>query len=364
MGGLKMNTYKNLKLPVLSQTDLNLLAELSNACAVSGNEREVRKIVRREIEPIADSFEVDALGNVIAVKKAKTEEFIRVLIAAHMDEIGFMLVNEDEPGMFIFKAVGGIDPRQMAGKAVLVGPDHKPGVIGACPIHLTTPEERKKTVKEKDLRIDIGGEDKSVRPGMYAYYATQFSEMGSSVCGKALDNRFGVCNLIRLFKESPDNVELIAGFTVQEEVGIRGAKVIAYDRQVDLSIVIDSTPAMDLPRWDNEENPIYKSKLGHGPAVYTHDGRTLSDPRIINYLMDIAGAYGIPIQKRQPMPGGTDAGGIHPTQTGIPVVSISVPGRYAHSAATIARKSDWEAHLQLLYAALANIDKNLLAQPR
>ena len=127
-----MAEYKNLELPVLTQADIDLLEELSNACAVSGNEREVRKIVRREIEPIADSFEVDALGNAIAVKKATTSEFTRVLIAAHMDEIGFMLVKEDDPGMFVFRPVGGIDPRQMAGKSVFVGPDHVPGIIGAA----------------------------------------------------------------------------------------------------------------------------------------------------------------------------------------------------------------------------------------
>ena len=192
----------------------------------------------------------------------------------------------------------------------------------------------------------------------------QFSEMGGSVCGKALDDRFGVSILIRLFKECPENIELTAAFTVQEEVGLRGARVVAYDRHPDFAIVIDSTAAMDLPRWDGEESPIYKSKLGGGPAVYTLDGRTLSDPRVIHYLLDISESYGIPCQRRQPMPGGTDAGPIHLTQEGIPAVSVSVPGRYPHSSATIARKSDWEAELQLLYAALVNFDKELLAQPR
>ena len=359
-----MQNYKDIELPVLTQTDYELLAELSNACAVSGNEREVRKIVRREIEPIADKFEVDAMGNAIAVKRAKTGSFIRVLVSAHMDEIGFMLVQEDTPGVFIFRSVGGIDPRQMAGKAVLVGPDHVPGVIGMCPIHLSTADDLNHTVKVKDLRIDIGAENKSVKAGMFAYYATKFCEMGSSVCGKALDNRFGICNLIHLFKICPENIELIAAFTVQEEVGLRGANIVAYNRHPDLAIVLDSTPAMDLPKWDGEESSVYKSKAGGGAAVYTLDSRTLSDPRIINYLIDTARHYDIPVQRRQPMSGGTDAGAIHLTQEGIPAVSMSVPGRYAHSAASIARKSDWEAHLQLIYAALANMDKNFLAKPR
>ena len=359
-----MNNYKDLTLPVLTQDDVCLLEELSNACAVSGNEREVRKIVRREIEPIADSFEVDALGNAIAVRKAKTAEFTRVLISSHMDEVGFMLTEEEDPGIFRFRTIGGIDPRALAGKAVLVGPDHLHGVIGACPIHLSTPEERKKTLEEKDLRIDIGAKNESVKPGTFAYFATRFSRMGSSFCGKALDNRLGVCNLIRIFRECPGSVELTAAFTVQEEVGLRGARVAAWDREPDIVIAIDSTPANDLPSWDGNESTIYKSKLGQGPAIYTIDGRTVNDHRLINFFEAISERYGIPVQRRQPAPGGTDAGMLHLTQGGCPALSISVPGRYAHSAASIARFSDWEAHLQLLFAALANLDRKPLSQPR
>ncbi len=359
-----MNGYKKFDLPTLTQKDFDLLEELSNACAVSGNEREVRRIVRREIYPIADSFEIDALGNVIAVKKAKTPGSVRVLISAHMDEVGFMLVDEEDPGIFRFRPIGGIDPRALAGKAVLVGPEHLHGVIGACPIHLTTPEERKKTIKEKDLRIDIGGKNDSIKLGTFAYFATAFSRMGSSICGKALDNRLGVCNLIRIFRDCPDNVELIAAFTVQEEIGCRGARVAAYGRNPDLVIAIDSTPANDLPSWDGAESSIYKSKVDHGPAIYTLDSGTLNDHRLISYFRKISDEYGIPSQLRQPAPGGTDAGALHLTEAGYPGISISVPGRYAHSAASIARISDWEAHLQLLLVALANLDKELFSKPR
>ena len=359
-----MGKYNKKDLPILTQKDIDLLEELSNACAVSGNERDIRKIVRREIQSIADSYEIDALGNVIAVKKAKTDKYMKVLIAAHMDEVGFMLVDEEDPGIFRFRSIGGIDPRSLAGKAVLVGPDHLHGVIGACPIHLTTPEDRKKTIKETELRIDIGAKNDSVKPGTFAYFATTFSEMGSSICGKALDNRLGVCNLIRIFKECPDNIELTAAFTVQEEIGCRGAKVAAFGRHPDIVIAIDSTPANDLPSWDGEESYIYKSKLGQGPAIYSLDSGTINDHRLISYFRDIADEYGIPSQYRQPAPGGTDAGSLHLTEEGYPGISISVPGRYAHSAASIARKSDWEAHLQLLLAGLANLDKDLLSKPR
>lgn len=359
-----MNDWKKLTLPQLTQKDIDLLAELSNACAVSGNEREVRKIVRREIEPLADSFEVDMLGSVIAVKKAKTDAPVRVLIAAHMDEVGFMLVDEDDPGIFRFRPVGGIDPRALAGKAVLVGPDHLPGVIGACPIHLTTPEERRRTLKIDELRIDIGAGNKSVKPGTFACFASKFSEWGPSICGKALDDRFGVCSLIRIFRDCPENIELTAAFTVQEEVGLRGARVIAWDRKPDIAIALDSTGAGDLPKWNGEESSIYKSKLGQGPAIYVMDGRTLNDPRLIRYFQNLSETYGIPCQLRQPAPGGTDAGAMHLTQEGCPALTLSVPGRYPHTAAAIVRKSDWEAHIQLLYAALANLDKEILSQPR
>ena len=359
-----MSDWKKLTLPVLTQNDIYLLAELSDACAVSGNESEVRRIVRREIKPAADSFEVDMLGTVIAVKKAKTEDPLRILLAAHMHEVGFMLTEEDDPGIFRFMTIGGIDPRSLAGKAVLVGPDHIPGVIGACPIHLTTPEERRRTLKGSELRIDIGAENKSVKPGTFAYFATRFAEWGSSFCGKALDDRLSVCSLIRIFKECPENIELIAAFTAQEEVGVRGARVAAWDRKPDIAIALDSTGAGDLPKWNGEENTIYKSKLGQGPVIYVQDSRTLNDHRLIRYFQKVSETYGIPSQLRQPAPGGTDAGALHLTQGGCPALTLSVPGRYPHTAAAIARRSDLEAHIQLLYAALANFDKDLLSKPR
>ncbi len=359
-----MSTWKKLTLPVLTQKDTDLLAELSNASAVSGNEREVRKIIRREIEAIADSFNVDMLGSVIAVKKAKTADPVRILIAAHMDEVGFMLTDEEDPGIFRFMPVGRIDPRALAGKAVLVGPDHIPGVIGACPIHLTTPEERRRTLKISELRIDIGAENKSVKPGAFACFATRFSEWGPSLCGKALDNRMGVCSLIRIFKDCPENVELTAAFTVQEEVGLRGAQVIAWDCRPDAVITINSMAAGDLPKWNGEENTICRSRLGEGPAIQTLDGITLSDPRLISYFRGLSETYGISCQTGQAMDGGRDATALHLTQEGIPVLTFSIPGRYPRTAASVARRSDWEAHLQLLYAALANFNKDIFKQAR
>lgn len=355
----------SLNLPKIGEKQLQLLEKLSNACSVSGDESAVRRIVRQEIKGLADNCQTDSLGNLSAVKKARKADPIRILISAHMDEVGFMLVEKEEEGIFRFRVVGGIDPRMLAGKPVLVGKDSRPGLIGACPVHLTTAEQRKKVLEVDDLRIDTGpGTADQVHVGDYACFATRFQRMGKSVCGKAMDNRLGVATLIELLRNVPPHVELTAVFSVQEEVGLRGARVAAWDRHPDLAMAIDCTPANDLPAWDGSESSEYKTKLGKGPAIYTADGRTLNDPRLIRYLLHTAERYEIPCQLRQPAPGGTDAGALHLTQEGIPAISVSIPGRYAHSSASIVRIEDWEHHYQLISAALHDLDKDIIAADR
>ena len=195
--------------------------------------------------------------------------------------------------------------------------------------------------------------------GDRACYATRFEQVGPSLRGKALDNRLGVATLVELVKHAPENVELLAAFTVQEEIGARGARVAAYAFNPDLAIVIDSTPANDLPVWDGSENAFYNTRLDAGPAIYIHDAGTLSDPRLIRHLADTADALGIPYQFRQPGSGGTDAGAIHRQRAGIPSVSVSVPGRYAHTAVLLCRLADWQNTLALLYAALVRIKPDI-----
>lgn len=357
-------TAQNMTLPALTEAMIQLLEKLSNAAGVSGNENAVRAIVRREITGFADTIKVDALGNLIAVKKAADENPLKVLIAAHMDEVGFMLVDKESDGIFRFEVVGGIDVRSLPGKPVQVGKNATPGVIGACPVHLSTREERERILPLDTLRIDTGPGSTEIKAGDYATFATKFSKFGPSFCGKALDNRIGVATLIHLLKNCPQHVELIAAFTVQEEIGLRGARVVAYDNDPDFAFVIDCTPANDQPAWDGSENTQYKTKTGHGPAIYAADGRTLYDPRLIRFFTETGDRYKIPYQIRQPGPGGTDAGAIHLTKAGIPTISVSVPGRYAHTAAMIARASDWEHYYQLLSAALNHIQRDILQAAR
>ncbi len=350
-------------MPTIGNTQLKLLEKLCNAVAVSGDEGEVRQIVLEEIKGHADSFKVDALGNVLAIKNGAAKNRLKVMVSAHMDEVGFMLVAEDGEGIYRFETVGGLDVRQLVGKPVWVGKEHTPGVIGARPIHLTTAEDRKRAIPLDALRIDIGPGGKA-KLGDRAAFATRFQRNGPSVLAKALDDRFGVATLIELLRNAPANIDLLAAFTVQEENGLRGAKVAAHALDPDLAIAVDSTPAHDLPAWDGEENVSYNTKLGFGPAIYIADGSTLSDPRLVRHFAAAADAEKIPCQFRQPGGGGTDAGAIHKQRAGIPSLSVSVPHRYAHTAVLLARLDDWKNTLSLLHAALSRLTPGLLAGER
>lgn len=358
--------------PRIGAAQIRLLERLTNACAVSGDEKEVRTIVMDQVRAHADEVKVDAVGNVLVSRRGQGENRLRVMLAAHMDEVGFMLTQADakEGGIYRFDTVGGLDVRQLVGKAVWVGEEHVPGVIGAKPIHLTTGDEYKRTISLDKLRIDVGPSiSGKVKVGDRAAFATSFKRVGPSLRAKAMDDRLGVACLIELVKHAPPNVDLLAAFTVQEEVGLRGAKVAAYALDPQLAIVLDCTPANDLPTWDagespHTENTRYNTRLGAGPAIYLADRATLSDPRLIRHLVGTAEAEGIPYQFRQPGSGSTDAGAIHKQRAGIPSISVSVPGRYNHTAAAIVRLSDWRNTLALIYAALIRLTPDILTAER
>lgn len=351
--------------PRVGAAQIKLLEKLSNACAVSGDEGAVRKLVLEEIKRHADEISTDALGNVLAIKRGTGRNRPRVMLAAHMDEVGFMLTNDEGKGIFRFKVSGGIEAKNLAGKQVWVGKDMLPGVIGVGPIHLASLSERNSPVSENNLRIDIGPSNGSrVMTGDRATFATKFIRIGSSLRGKALDDRIGVATLIHLLKNAPENIDLLAAFTVQEEVGLRGAKVAAHALDPDMCFALDCTPAMDTPTWDGSENTQYRSKPGLGPAIYIGDGSTLSDPRLVQLLRATGEHYKIPYQIRQPGGGGTDAGSIHLSRAGIPAVSVSVPGRYLHTPASIVQINDWQNSIYLLHAALSQINSKTLKEPR
>jgi tetrahedral aminopeptidase len=347
-------------MPAFGNSQLRLLERLCNVIAVSGDEGEVRKIVLEEIKPYADEVRVDAIGNVLATKCGTAKNHMRVMLDAHMDEVGFMIVADDGEGLYRFEIIGGIDVRHLVGKQVLVGKNRIPGVIGGKPVHLMSAEEKTKKVPLESLRIDLGLNGKA-NIGDRASFATKFKRVGPSILAKSIDDRIGVATLVELMKHAPSTIDINAAFTVQEEIGLRGAKVAAQYFNPDLAIAVDSTPANDLPMHDDSENMTYNTKLGFGPAIYVSDGSTLHDPRLVRFLAETAEMEKIPYQFRQPGGGGTNSGAIQRALAGIPTVSVSVPHRYTHSPVSISRLEDWKNTLNLLHAALKRITPLLIA---
>ncbi|MBN8580831.1 MAG: M42 family peptidase [Anaerolineae bacterium] len=343
----------------IGTTQIKLLEKLCNAMSVSGDEGEVRRIVLEEVKPYADEVKVDALGSVLVRKQGTGRKPLRVLLDAHMDEVGFMIVKDDGDGFYQFRTVGGIDERHLVGKQVIVGKDHTPGVIGAKPIHLTDAGERSHTVDVESMRIDLGPDGKA-KAGDRATFATKFKRVGPSIMSKSIDDRIGVAILIELLKNAPNTIELCLAFSVQEEIGLRGATVAGYFFEPDLAIAIDSTPARDLPDYEGRENYTYNTKLGLGPAIYPAHSPVISDPRLVSFLTEVGTKHKIQYQFRQPGGGGTDAGAIQQVRSGVPVVSVSVPHRYTHSPISVSRVDDWKNTLNLLHVALQEMTPALL----
>ncbi len=334
-----------------------LLKELSEARGVSGNEEKVREIIREHIKPYVNEISVDSMGNLIALKKGDGSLPIKVMLAAHMDEIGLMITHIDEKGYLYFRPVGGIDERILPGKRVLVGDKAIPGVIGLKPIHLLKEEERTQIVPAERLAIDIGAGDKGsaekvVNIGDYATFDVAFQELGSRrVKGKAFDDRAGCAVLAELVKEQYP-FDLYAVFTVQEEVGLRGAKVAAYAIEPDVAFSIEGTVADDLPK---EKDVSPTTRLGHGPAITLMDRSFVAFHPLVRLLVEAAEAEGIPYQFKQPLVGGTDSGAIHLTKKGVPSATVAVPCRYIHSPVSILSLDDFENTIRLMKAALKRL---------
>ena len=340
-----------------------LIRQLSEAVAVSGDEHAVRSLVLQAVQDSADKLEVDALGTVLATRTGTSRRRERVLAAAHMDEVGVMIVSIESDGLLAIEAVGGLDPRVLLGKQLWVGRQRLPGVVGATPVHLLKDDEEKRPVAFDALRLDIGAGSreaaaKLVQPGDRATFATSFRNLGGTLRGKALDDRVGVALLIELFRTSRFEFDFTAAFTVQEEVGLRGAQAAAFAIDPVAALVLEVTPANDLPPQPGEtENVRYNTRLGHGAALSLADSSTLYPRALVQHFAAIAVRDQIPFQYRQPGGGGNDSGGIQRRRSGIPVVALSVPGRYIHSPAALVRLSDVRAALQLARAALSELPR-------
>jgi tetrahedral aminopeptidase len=344
-----------------------LLQQLSEAAGVSGCEEEVRSLLVPAIRGNVDACRVDGIGNLIAQKKASGTSRLRVLLAAHMDEVGLMITLVEDTGLLRFSKVGGIDDRVLPARTVLIGDKRLPGVIGVKPVHLTDKADRDKVMEWKQLTIDIGASSKAeaeklVQRGDYAVFATEYRPLAAdgsawrTVQGKAFDDRAGCAILVELLAER-FAFDLVAGFTVQEEVGMRGARVAAYAENPDVAVVIECTGANEVPTT-KDISP--STRLGGGPAITIRDNSFIADARLVALFTKAAEDRGIPHQYKQPNIGGTDAGAIHRARAGIPSITIAVPARYIHSPAAIMDLNDFENTIALLREALPRLPGALI----
>lgn len=340
-----------------------LLKRLSEALGPSGFEDEVRDIIRGELTDKVDELTTDVHGNLFAVKTPHGDG-PRVMLDAHMDEVGLMIVDicdgSSDGGLLRFRAVGGIDPRVLVSKPVLIGPSRIAGVIGAKPIHLQEAEERRIPIPMDKLYIDIGAKDAAdarrvVKPGDVAMFATTFAMLGEDTMkGKSFDDRIGCSLLVETLQSVTTTYPLHGAFTVQEEIGLRGARTAAYRIEPDIAIALEGTVCSDVPGVSSHGQATI---MGKGPALTVQDSQTIADRRFLEFMLETAKKYDIPVQLRRVKGGSNDFGAIHKTRRGVIGGGISIPVRYIHAPSQLASRSDYEHAKRLLAAILHEIQE-------
>jgi len=333
---------------------IKLLEKLSNAFGPSGSEEDVAELLRRELAAHADETRVDKLGNILFYHNGK-KGYPRVMLAAHMDEIGFLVTFIEETGFLRFDTIGGITNMVMPGQRVLLRGEkgYVKGIIGTKPPHLMTPEEQAKIIPKEDLFIDIGADnlahvkEKGVDVGTMGVFDVEFVDLGDGYYrGKALDDRAGCTVLAEVFKglkDSPYNV--VAVGSVQEELGIRGARTAAWQVDPDFGLALEGTFVSDVPTTRPDR---VSSKIRGGPVVTIMDRTAFTHPKVLRTLINTAKAKSIPFQFKQVPLGGTDAGAIHLNKAGVPTGTVAVPCRYIHGPVSILHVDDLKNSVRLV----------------
>lgn len=341
-----------------------LLEKLSNAHGVSGYEGNIRQIIEEEVKPYVDQISTDKMGNLIATKKGKKPV---VMLAAHMDEIGLMVKYVDDKGFARFTKTGGWFDQTLLNQRMVMHTENGPvyGVLGSKPPHYIKEEERNKVIKADDMFIDIGATSKEdadkigVRAGTPVTSDIDFKSLGNDfVTGKAFDNRAGCAMLIEALSMMKDvKATVHAVFTVQEEVGLKGAKTSAFRLNPDVALATDVTITGDHPGIDKKDSSI---EMGKGPSVTVSDadGRGIIVPEpVLTWLKEAAGANNIPYQLEVGSGGTTDATAIHLTKEGIPTGVISMPTRYIHTPVSVLSMTDLEKSAELIARAVEIVDR-------
>lgn len=346
---------------------LQMLKDLTDAKGIPGNEREPREVMKRYIEPLADSIGYDGLGSLIAEKKG-AEEGPRVLVAGHLDEVGFMISKIDDKGFLRFQTVGGWWSQVMlAQRVTIVTRDGREltGVIGSKPPHILSADARKKPVDIKDMFIDIGASSKEeamewgVLPGDMAVPYFEFTVMNNPdyLLAKAWDNRIGCAIAIDVLRElkgeQHPNTVFSAG-AVQEEIGLRGARTVAAKVKPDIGFAVDVGIAGDTPGVSSKEA---SGKMGDGPQIVLFDASMVSHKGLRDLVVETAEQHGIPYQFETIPGGGTDAGSIHLANEGVPSLAICIPTRYIHSHAAMLHKKDYENAVRLIVEVIKKLDR-------
>lgn len=338
---------------------------LKNVCEIAGApgyEKRVRDLVIAEVEPLVDELSVDNLGNVITIKRGTNNpDGKKVMVAAHMDEIGFIVTHIDDQGFVRFHTLGGFDPKTLTAQRVIIhGKKDVIGVMGSKPIHVMTPEERQKVAKTSDYFIDLGMPkeevEKLISVGDTITRERELIEMGDCVNCKSIDNRVSVFILIETLRRLKDQLYDVYGvFTVQEEVGIRGANVSAHTINPDFGFGLDTTIAFDLPGAQPHE---MVTKLGEGTAIKVMDASTICDYRMVAYMKEVADNHNIKWQPEILTAGGTDTAGVQRMgKDGAISGAVSIPTRHLHQVIEMASKSDIQASIDLLKACLEGLDQ-------
>lgn len=323
-----------------------LLNELCLINGVSGDENKVRYYILEKIKGKCE-YEVDPLGNIIARKKGREKPQNKVMMSAHMDEVGMIVTYIKDDGTLCVSSVGGVDPRVVIGRKVKVGATQ--GVIGAKAVHNLSAEEKKKAPQFSSFYADIGAQnreeaEKLVSLGDSVYFDSEYYTFGDGfVCGKAIDDRFGCAVMISLINsELPYDCTFT--FVVQEEVGLRGARAAAYTVDPDFAIVLEATTAADIPLASDEKKCCI---LGSGPVVSYMDRSTVYDKQLFLASKAAAAENDIPWQTKTMVAGGNDSGAIHLSRGGVRTMAISIPCRYLHSPSCVAKMSDIENSARL-----------------
>ena len=341
--------------------DFNLLKQCSEISGVPGHESRIRNFIINEIKSLVDHVSIDNLGNIIAIKKGASDK--KLLVAAHMDEIGFIVNHIDDNGFLHFLPLGGFDPKTLVSQRVIVhGKKDFIGVMASKPIHIMSPEERKKPAEIQDFFIDLGLSkeevEKYIEIGTPVSRQRELIEMGDCINGKSLDNRISVYILIETLKKLQNtNIphDFYACFTVQEEVGIRGAQVVSLDINPDFSIGLDTTIAYDVPGSTAKESV---TSLGKGTAIKIMDSSAIADYRMTKFMKQVAKQKSISWQAELLPAGGTDTAMIQRMNPkGAIAGAISIPTRHIHQVIESVNKTDVIDSIELLYNCILEIDK-------